>query len=159
MLTNVIATLLMVGAPIKNPVVLNSNLSSKETQACIYTVYNDAVKANSGSDTNSFSSDCINYISGDTMEKALILKNSIEHNGNVVKLKKGVSIPIRKTAEGYEAENKELEIYCVGANLNELIEEIKEDLFVSVELYVKCDVNELTKDAVEFRTLLQEYVE
>lgn len=64
-----------------------------------------------------------------------------------------------RTYLDYCIEDENLGLYLAESSLKELINQVKEELIVAWILYVKCDISELSNDAIELRNVLLDNLE
>lgn len=63
----------------------------------------------------------------------------------------------QKYGDYYIAKIEGINVFCWGRNVNELKEDIKENLYVLYKNFVDCDKSELTLDAINLRSKLEEF--
>ena len=112
---------------------------------------------NSESNANIFLYKFVNkevyYTIGDEKMNVIML-SEIKYGKYVLNFKNKYYIPYFYEHGAYYADDSNLGIYAAGLTLEELKEDIQESICLSWELYVNCDVNELSADAIEFKNQL-----
>ena len=78
----------------------------------------------------------------------------LEHNGNIIELKKPITVEIQKYREGYILAYEELEIFTIGETIEECKEAFQEELFVLMDTYLVPD-EELTTKAIKLKRKIE----
>lgn len=96
--------------------------------------------------------------SSETHEPFRQLKD-FKHNGKLVKLFFPYTIIPRKIDDEYIFVDENYNIYCCSSNIDELVDDIKENIYMLHKMYVECDENELNDKALDFRKKIENFIE
>ena len=92
------------------------------------------------------------YINGDKMNSMML--NEIPYDDKTLVFKDKYLINYDIEEGYYTMSDSELGISCYGISYEELCEDIKDNISANWEMYVDCDENELSEDAIELRNKL-----
>lgn len=92
------------------------------------------------------------YINGDKMNYMMI--DEIPYEDKVLVLKDKTLLNYGIEDGYYYLTNDDLGISCYGKSYEELYEDVKDNISANWEMYVDCDINELSADAVDLRNKL-----
>ena len=85
--------------------------------------------------------------------------NEFKHNGKTVKLFYPYTIIPEKIGNEYVFIDEKYNIYCCNTSINELLDDIKENIYMLYKMYVECDESELNAKAVDFRKTIENFIE
>ena len=97
------------------------------------------------------------YSIGDKLQTIELKK--IPYEAKFLKFRNRYLIPYTIEEGYYCAEDRVLGIGCYGESYEDLCEDIKENISANWEMYVDCDIDELSKDAIILRNNLIKYIE
>lgn len=97
-------------------------------------------------------------------EPAAILQNQfylkkVKYKDKALEFKRGYFIHYYIEDEYYYADDKKLNLFCSGKTEEELMDDIAMSLIVQWKMYVECDIDELSKDAIKLRDMLNDTLE
>ena len=87
---------------------------------------------------------------GKAKRKAKVSFKKLEHNGNVLELRKPIKVDILEYGDGYLLAYEELEVFAIGETKEECKEHFQEEFFALMDTYLVPDEG-LTVKAIRIK--------